>query len=65
MGITEAQKKATYKYRENYTELRVRVTYEERDKIKEYCSNKNISVSEYLRNLIEEDIKKAPKCFSN
>lgn len=53
---TEAQKKATAKYKEKmkgkYIEMRYKVTPEERDLIKSFCESKQIAVSDFTRELV-------------
>ena len=52
MAITDAQKRATYKYREKYEEIRVRVTKEEKAIIKEYAERQGVSVSQLVHDII-------------
>lgn len=54
MGISEAQKKATYKYRAKYEELRFRVTKEEKEAIKEFAKQRGQSVSEFVNEAVKE-----------
>ena len=56
MAISEAQKRATYKYREKFEEVRFRVTKEQKEKIKAYCDAHNVSVSEYVSKLVLDSI---------
>lgn len=59
---TEAQKKATAKYKEKmkgkYVEMRYKVTPEERDLIKAFCDSKKVAVSDFTRELVLEKIGK-------
>ena len=59
---TEAQKKATAKYKEKmkgkYVEMRYKVTPEERDLIKAFCDSKKVAVSYFTRELVLEEIGK-------
>ena len=59
---TEAQKKATAKYKEKmkgkYVEMRYKVTLEERDLIKAFCDSKKVAVSDFTRELVLEEIGK-------
>ena len=56
MAITDAQKRATYKYREKYEEIRVRVTKEEKAIIKEYAERQGVSVSQLVHDIIRNSI---------
>ena len=59
---SEAQKKANAKYKEKckgiYVEMRYRVTVEERDAIKAYCDERNISVSDWTRELVFREMNR-------
>lgn len=59
---SDAQKKANTKYkrikRENIVEMRYQVTTNERDIIKNYCEQHNISVSDFTRKLVFDEINK-------
>lgn len=44
--------------------IRVRVTKEEKDSLREYCSSIGYDVSGYIRALIEQDRKEGSLCKS-
>ncbi|WP_405373551.1 hypothetical protein [Pseudobutyrivibrio sp.] len=52
MAITEAQKRATYKYREKFEEVRFRVTKEQKEQLKAYCEKNNVSISEFVSKIV-------------
>lgn len=59
---SEAQRKANAKYKEKnkgkYVEMRYKVTIDERDIIKAYCDDHNISVSDFTKKLVFDEINK-------
>ncbi len=59
---SEAQRKANAKYKEKnkgkYVEMRYKVTIDERDTIKAYCDDHNISVSDFTKQLVFDKINK-------
>ena len=55
MPITEAQKKATYKYRvEKVEELRFNVPKGEKQKIKDFAAAQGLSVSSFVYQAVRE-----------
>ena len=44
--------------------IRVRVTKEEKDALRDYCSNNGWDISGYIRALIEQDQKEGSLCKS-
>lgn len=60
MAYSEAQNKATQKYlRENMEQVRFWMPKGGKDKIKEFAATQNMSMAEYIKKLIEDDMKKA------
>ena len=55
---SDAQRKATAKYKGKFIELRYRVTEEERRIIKKYCEEHDISINEFTRKLVFDEISK-------
>lgn len=55
---SDAQRKATAKYKGKFIELRYRVTDEERNIIKKYCEEHDISINEFTRKLVFDEINK-------
>lgn len=55
---TDAQRKATSKYKSQFIELRYRVTENERNIIKKYCDEHNISINAFTRKLVFDEINK-------
>lgn len=59
---SEAQRRANQKYKEKnkgiYVEMRYKVTIEERDMIKAYCDERNVTVSDFTKKLVFEAINK-------
>ena len=58
---TEAQKQAFRKYNAKCKEVKIRYTEKEiseYNRLKEYLSENNIKVTEYLKNLIKADLSK-------
>lgn len=59
MAYTEAQKKATLKYKKNhYERLAIDVPTGTRERYKEIAQSKGLSLNQYVIGLIEADIKK-------
>lgn len=54
-GYTEAHGRAHKKYMERFIEVRVRVTPEERDRIKEMADGQGLSVSALIRKKLGMD----------
>ncbi len=61
MGITEAQKRATYKYREKIEELRFQVPKGEKDVIKEHAAKQGESVSSFVYRAVREAMERDSK----
>lgn len=60
MPYSEAQKKATEKYKKNhYKRVPLDMKQEEYERLKAYCEKAGVSVNGYIRNLINENIKDA------
>lgn len=59
MGYTEAQKKATMKYREKIgiVKLNIDVTEDQRTLYKEQAAKRGMSLAKYIQYLIEKDMK--------
>ena len=58
MAYSESQKKATMKYLENNMEqIRFWMPKGSKDTIKAYAKSKGMSMAEYLKGLIEKDMK--------
>lgn len=59
---SEAQRKANAKYKEKnkgkFVEMRYKVSIEERDIIKNFCDQHDISVSDFTRKLVFDEINK-------
>ena len=53
---TDAQKRATYKYREKFEEIRVRVSKDEKAIIKDCADKQGVSVSKLVHDIICEHI---------
>ncbi len=57
---SEAQRKANAKYKEKnkgkFVEMRYKVSIEERDIIKNFCDQRDISVSDFTRKLVFDEI---------
>ncbi len=58
MAVSEAQKRASSKYKQKFDELRFRVTPEQKDKIKEFASSHGLSVSELVNRSVQEFMDK-------
>lgn len=58
MAISDAQKKATYKYREKIEVLRFQVPKGERDIIKAHAESQGESVSAFLNRAVKETMEK-------
>ncbi len=58
MSITEAQKKATYKYREKIEELRFTVPKGEKEKIQEFAKKNGESVSAFVYRAVREAMER-------
>ena len=54
MKITEAQKKATYKYRETVDELRFNVPKGQKEIIIKHAAEQGESTSEFIRRAVKE-----------
>lgn len=46
------------KYREKFKQVKVDLTLEDKDKLDKIVSNKQITISQYIRNTINKDYKK-------
>lgn len=57
-GYTQAQANAHKKYMEKYVEIKVRVTPERREYIKEYALCTGESVTAFINRAIDETIKR-------
>lgn len=58
MSITEAQKKATKKYKDKaWKRVPLDMPIEEYNNLKQYCDDVNESVSGFIRRIIKEKIK--------
>ncbi len=58
MGISDAQKKAIYKYREKIEELRFQVPKGEKDVIKEHAAKQGESVSSFVYRAVREAMER-------
>lgn len=58
MPITDAQKKATYKYREKYEELRFQVPKGEKDAIREHAEKHGESINRFLQRAVKETMER-------
>ena len=58
MPITEAQKKATYKYRDSLDELRCTAPKGFKDKVKAHAASKGESVSAFIKRAIDETMER-------
>ncbi len=58
MAITDAQKKATYKYREKIEELRFQVPKGEKNIIKAHAESQGESVSAFIYRAVKETMKR-------
>lgn len=57
MSVSEAQKKATQKYKEKaWKRIPLDVPIEEYNNLKSYCEKTNESVSGFIRRIIKENI---------
>lgn len=61
MGISDAQKRATYKYREKIEELRFQVPKGEKEKIKEHAAGQGESVSAFIYRAVRETMERDAK----
>lgn len=58
MATSEAQKKASIKYmKDNLEEVRFRVPIGDKDKIRSYAESKGLSLTAYIKTLIERDME--------
>lgn len=58
MATTEAQKRATIKYMaENLEKIEFRVPKGDKQKIREFAESKGMSLSAYIKGLIEKDME--------
>lgn len=58
MATTEAQKRATIKYMaDNLEKIEFRVPKGEKDRIRRYAETKGMSLSAYIKRLIENDME--------
>lgn len=58
MTVSEAQKRATKKWRkENYDEIKIRIPKGEREKIKEFAAEKGESLNGFIKKAIELRMK--------
>lgn len=58
MATTEAQKRATIKYMaENLEKIEFRVPKGDKQKIRKYAESKGLSLSAYIKGLIEKDME--------
>lgn len=59
MATSEAQKKATVKYKEKaYKRIPLDVRIEEYEELKAYCDRSGESINGFIRRIIKEAIKK-------
>ena len=61
MAITDAQKKATYKYREKIEELRFQVPKGQKDIIKDHADKQGESVSSFVYRAVKETMERDNK----
>ena len=61
MAITDAQKKATYKYREKIEELRFQVPKGQKDIIKDHADKHGESVSSFVYRAVKETMERDNK----
>lgn len=52
---TEAEIKAQKKYMEKFCEIKVRMTTDEREKVKTYAQSKGMSATNYIKTAITND----------
>lgn len=57
-GYTEAQKNAHKKYMERFVEIKVRMTPEKREAVKAFAERAGKSVTEFINDLIDREMKK-------
>lgn len=58
MAITDAQKKATYKYREKIEELRFQVPKGQKEIIREHAKKHGESISSFVYRSVSETMKR-------
>jgi len=57
-GTTDAQKRAHQRYIDKFTRVEVRMTPENRDRMKEHAKKKGESVSAFVNRAIDETIER-------
>lgn len=57
-GFTEARARANKKYMENFVEVKVRMTPEERSVIQEHAKSKSESTNTFIRRAIRETMER-------
>lgn len=57
MSVSKAQQKAVAKYmKNNYDEIKIRVPKGDREKIAQTAKENNLSLNQYIKNLIYKDL---------
>ena len=65
MPISESQKKATYKYREKYDELRFQVPKGEKETVREHAEKHGESVNRFLQRAVRETMARDNDSLEN
>ncbi len=60
-GFTDAQAKAHKKYMENFVEIKVRMTPEKRQAVKDYAAGRGESTSGFINRAIDETMENDKK----
>lgn len=57
-GYTEARKEANKRYMENFVEIKVRMTSQRREAVKEHAANMGESATAFINRAIDETMKR-------
>ena len=57
-GLTEAQNRAHKKYMQNFVEIKVRMTHEQRTKVQEHAKMMGESATAFINRAIDEAMKR-------
>lgn len=55
---TEAQKRASLKYQQNNAQIKITVTKEQRDKYQAHAEKNQVSLTNLIVNLLENELKR-------
>ncbi len=56
MKTSNAQRRATEKYLQNYEDLKIRLPRGERDRVKAFAASKGLSVNALIQSLLEREM---------